>query len=241
MATGKKVSRKQLLKEPDEFLTFSAKLFQFILKYKVHAVSALGGLILVVLVVSGISYYFHKKASQAMAQLQTSWNRYEPLRTEKGSIEAFQAVSAEFENILAKYGGQPGGKIARVIFANMCFTAGEADRAIELYKAALGDFTQPLYRGQIFSGLGYAYESQKDLNTAAEYFEKALAESNNILHSEALFNLGRVHAELGNSAQSAEAYRKLVADYPESLYAGLARERIGGANVSPAAPATAPQ
>ena len=115
MAKRKKVTRKQLLKEPDEFLTFSAKLFNFVVKYKVQALGSLGGLILIVLAISGFSYYSHKQASEAVAQLQKSWNRYESLRNEKGPVEAYQTVGPEFDKILNDHGRQPGGKAARVI------------------------------------------------------------------------------------------------------------------------------
>ena len=77
MAKKKKVTRKQLLKEPDEFLTFSTKLFNFVLKYKLQVLGALGGVILIVLAISGFSYYTHTQASAAEAQLQKSWTTHQ--------------------------------------------------------------------------------------------------------------------------------------------------------------------
>ncbi len=228
MVTGKKVTRKQLLKEPDEFLSFSVKMFNFAVQYKTQVLSVFGGVILVILVISGFSYYSHKKASEALAQLQTSWNRYESLRAEKGPIEAYQSVGPEFEKILAEHDGQPGGKAARVILANISFNAGESDKAIALYEAALKDFAEPFYRGQIWNGLGYAHEAKGEFGKAAEYFESTAAGTSEILKGEALFNLGRMHSALGNNEKSLNAYRKVIADHPDSLYADLARERTGG-------------
>ena len=213
MAKIKKVTRKQLLKEPDEFLTFSAKLFNTVVKYKVQALGALGGIILIVLAVSGFSYYSHKQASEAVAQLQKSWNRYESLRNEKGSVEAYQAVGPEFDKILSDHGRQPGGKLARVILANISYNGGDADKAIALYKAALEEFADPFYRGQILSGLGYAHEAKNDLEKAAEYFEATATSGSEALKGEALFNVGRLYGTLGKSEKSKVAYQKVISEF----------------------------
>jgi tetratricopeptide (TPR) repeat protein len=238
MAKAKKVTRKQLLKEPDEFLTFSAKLFNTIVKYKIQVLGAMGGVILIVLGISGFSYYAHRQASAAEAQLQESWSRYETLRDEKGPLEAYQAVGPEFDKILINYGGQPGGKAARVILANICYNGGDPDKAIALYEIALEDFVDPFYRGQILNGLGYAHEAKNELEKAAEYFETTAAGSNAALKGEALFNLGRLYGTLGNTEKSMVAYQRILSEYPDSLYADLARERIGSAAVKPVVSAT---
>jgi tetratricopeptide (TPR) repeat protein len=239
MAIKKKVSRKKLLKEPDEFLTLSARLFQFVVKHKYQMLAVLGGVILIVLAVSGWSYHSHQRANESLAQLQKSWNRYEALRNaqDKDPVLAFQEVRAEFEQLIADSGDKPGGKMARVIFADICFDAGEADKSIALYKSALEDFTQPFYRDQILNGLGYAYEAKKEYNTALEYFEKISVGSDPVLKAEALFNMGRLYAALGNAEKSQQAYQKIVADSPQSFYAELAKERSGNIAVEPTASA----
>ncbi|MGB7920076.1 MAG: tetratricopeptide repeat protein [Desulfobacterales bacterium] len=239
MAIKKKVSRKQLLKEPDEFLTLSARLFQFVVKNKYQMLAALGGVILIVLTVSGWSYHTRQRANESLAQLQKSWNRYETLRNgkDKDPVLAYQEVRTEFEQLIAESGDKPGGKLARVIFADISYDAGEADKAIALYQSALEDFTQPFYRDQILNGLGYAYEAKKEYETALEYFGKISVGNDPVLKAEALFNMGRLYAALGNTEKSQQAYQKIVADSPQSFYAELAKERAGNKAVEPAASA----
>jgi tetratricopeptide (TPR) repeat protein len=241
MAKKKKVTRKQLLKEPDEFLTFSTKLFNFVLKYKLQVLGALGGVILIVLAISGFSYYTHTQASAAEAQLQKSWNRYESVRNEKGSIEAYQSVGPEFDKLVDDHGNQPAGKAARVILANICYNGGDFDKAIALYEASLDDYADPFYRGQILNGLGYAHEAKKNYKKAIEYFELTAAAGNEVTKGEAWFNLGRLYDMSGDSAKSMDAYQKVVAEYPDSLYAGLVRERIGSSAAKPVASTSPPK
>ena len=241
MAKKKKVTRKQLLKEPDEFLTFSTKLFNFVLKYKFQALGALGGVILIVLAISGFTYYTHTQASAAEAQLQKSWNRYESIRNEKGAIEAYQSVAVEFDKLVDDHGNQPAGKAARVILANICYSGGDYDKAILLYKASLDDYADPFYHGQILNGLGYAHEAKKNYEKAIEYFELTAATGNEVTKGEALFNLGRLYGIIGNADKSMNAYQRVIADYPDSLYAGLVRERIGSSAAKPVASASPPK
>ncbi|MGW8188259.1 MAG: tetratricopeptide repeat protein, partial [Desulfobacterales bacterium] len=227
------------LKEPDEFLTLSARLFQFVVKHKFQMLAVLGGVILIVLAVSGWRYHSRQRANESLAQLQKSWNRYQTLRNgqDKDPVLAFQEVRAEFEQLIADSGDEPGGKMARVIFADICFDAGEADKAIALYKSALEDFKQPFYRDQILNGLGYAYEAKKEYNTALEYFEKISEGSDPVLKAEALYNMGRLYAALGATEKSQQAYQKIVTDSPQSFYAELAKERSGNIAIEPAASA----
>jgi tetratricopeptide (TPR) repeat protein len=83
--------------------------------------------------------------------------------------------------------------------------------------------------------LGYAYEAKKEYETALEYFEKISMGSDPVLRAEALFNMGRLYAALGNAEKSQQAYRKIVADSPQSFYAELAKERTGNKALEPTA------
>ncbi|MFZ0134164.1 MAG: tetratricopeptide repeat protein [Desulfobacterales bacterium] len=229
MAIKKKVSRKKLLKEPDEFLTHSARLFQFVVTHKYQMLGALGGVILLVLSFSAWSYHARQKTNESLSQLQKNWNRYEALRDQKdkGPVQAYQEVKADFEQLIAESGDTPGGRMARVVYADICYDAGEADKAIALYQGALDNFSQPFYRNQILNGLGYAYEAKHQPEKALEYFDKVATSSDPVLRAGALFNMGRLYAAQGQAEKSRQAYRKIVADSPQSLYAELAGERGG--------------
>jgi tetratricopeptide (TPR) repeat protein len=130
---------------------------------------------------------------------------------------------------LEKYGARDGGKLARVIFANICYQAERPERAIELYEAALDDFrSHPFYCNLILTSLGYAHRQQKNLQQAVAYFRQVAEGPESSLKDEALFNLGQLYAQLGDTALSTAAYEKLVSDFPDSIYLELAREKLAG-------------
>ncbi|KPJ78509.1 MAG: hypothetical protein AMJ54_03265 [Deltaproteobacteria bacterium SG8_13] len=222
---AKKITRKELLNQPDEFLTLSSRLFQYALEHKYQLLCALGGLIVLVLMISGFRYSSMKKADEAFARLEEGRTKYETLLEEKGPQQAYEQVRADFRQLLEDYSGQTGGKFARVIFADICYRGRQPDEAIELYNAALGDFDDSFYRNTILNGLGYAYEEKQDLEKAVTYFQQVAASPDSVLKAQALFNVGRLYAALGEFEKSKQSFQRLTSEQPDSLYADLARDR----------------
>lgn len=222
----KKVTRKELLNEPDEFITFSSKLLKIMATYKVQLLYGVGLLILIGIIYSGISYFSYRSESRAFAILEKTMKNYEILREKNGPEKAFKEINNDFVKIIDKYSGNRGGKIARIEFANISIDAGDTDGAIDLYKKALEDFIDDkTVKNIILTSLGYAYEEKKDSKSAVKYFEMIVSEPDPFLKDEALFNLGRIYAAMGNKKMSRDAYKKIVSEFADSFYLSIAKER----------------
>ncbi len=229
MAKKKRMTRKQLLKEPDEFLTFSRRQFRFVMEHTREASIVLGVFFAIIIVISGIRYFSDKAEDKASALLGKSMIKYETAMKDSSSEKAYAEVEPDFHKILKEYSGKDAAKMARIVYAGICYDADDPDKAIELYSEATEDFgDNPSFRNIILSGLGYAYEKKKDYKTAVTYFEKISKGSDLLLKDEAFFNLGRLYAELGDTEKSADAFRKIVSDYSDSMYVELAKEKIAG-------------
>ncbi|MGD9244997.1 MAG: hypothetical protein PVH36_08700, partial [Desulfobacterales bacterium] len=63
-------SRKRDLSEPDEFISFWAKLFEFISEYKLIFSSALGVMVIISIIIIGMVYFIKKSEDKAFALLQ---------------------------------------------------------------------------------------------------------------------------------------------------------------------------
>ena len=159
--------------------------------------------------------------------LDQSFSKYQTIAQQKDSDKAFREVEEEFQQILNKYSGKDGGKISRLIYANLCYRAGEYGKAIALYNQALEDFEDnPFIKSLIFSGLGYAHEEQKAYQKAVGFFDRIVSTPGSPLKDEALFNLGRLYAELGEAQKSRGAFEKIITDHPDSMYIEMIKEKV---------------
>jgi tetratricopeptide (TPR) repeat protein len=229
MAKRKKVSRKKLLKEPDEFITLSGKLIQFGIQYQKQITYTVGVVVALLLLFAGYRFFSARSENIAMRQLNQAVAKYEVALQNGDPKQAFQKVADDFQNVLSRYENRKGGNLAGVIFADICFDAGKYNRAIELYTKAQDNFKDhPILYNLILSGLGYAYEQINENERAASYFEKIATSENQALHDEALFNLGVLYEKLGETEKSQKAFGQIKSDYPDSMYIDIVKERPAG-------------
>lgn len=229
MAKKRKKTRKELLKEPDEFMTITGKLIEFAVEHKNQLTYALGIIVALALIISGYRFFSIRSENKAAALLDQSLAKYVELQNDQKPVEAYDQVSADFQLILDKYGDKKSGKIARLTYANICYKAGKYEQAIELYKQSLNDFeNHPTIHNQVISSLGYAYEQIKDYATAVSYFEKLTSAPEPDLQGEALFRLGWLYDKLGQSEKSRDAYNKILSEHGDFIYIDLVKEKMAG-------------
>ncbi len=223
----KKITRKELLNEPDEFISFSSRLLSFIVTYKIQILYFVGALALIGIVLSGFEYFSRKAEKEAFAMLQKAKTDYELSLKKDGPEKAMNEVKNDFMNIMNKYSGNRGAKMAGLELAKVYYNAGDIDLSIEQYGKALKAFNDNSdVKCQILSSLGYAYEAKNDLKSAVNQFETIVSEPHNFLKDEALFNLGRLFAAMGDEKKSKAAYQKIVSDFTGSFYLEIAKECV---------------
>lgn len=220
-------TRKELLKKPDEFITLTGKAIAFTRDYQNQIFYALCGIVIVVLIFLGYRFFAQRAEIKAFSMLQQTQSEYQTMKAASSAPEAYSKVAEAFQKIIKKYGGNAGGKLARVIFANISYDAGRYDKAIELYKQSLEDFKddKAVYN-LILSSLGYAYQQMDDTQNAVVYFERAATAEDSLVREEALFNLGWVYQKLGEAAKSEQTLQTIVDDYPNSIYFDMVQEEL---------------
>ena len=224
-------SRKRQLEEPDKFISFTAKIVEIVAKYKTFLLSVAIAIMLIIVAISSFYYYSDRAESKASVMLANSLAKYEKIKTEQGAVKAYREVSDDFIQIVENNWGKDRAKLAMVMFGNICYNAGEFDRATELYNKALSGFeNNPFVKNLIFNGIAYSREGKKDYNTAVEYFNKILSGPDDKIKDETLFNLGRLYAIMGNKEKSIEAFNKIISEHKNSGYLDLAKEKMARYN-----------
>ncbi|MCK5508378.1 MAG: tetratricopeptide repeat protein [Desulfobacterales bacterium] len=220
-------SRKRQLEEPDKFISFTAKLLGLLKKYKVPALSVLGVIFAVIIAGSSVYYYSNRAESKASVMLANSLAKYENIKAKQGAVKACGEVANDFNQIIENNWGKDSAKIAKIMYANICYNAGDFDMATELYNKALYDFgNNPFIKNLILSGIAYAQEGKKDYKTAAKHLEMIMSGPDDANKDETLFNLGRLYAVMGDKNKSLEAFNKIISAYKDSSYLELAKEKM---------------
>lgn len=222
-------SRKRDLSDPDEFVTFWSKVFEFIAKHKVKAAFSLGIFVVSIIVAAVTVYSLKKSEDSAFALLQQGITKYQTLLNTGDSNKAYLDAGKDFERIAEKYSGRNGGKLASLIYANMCYAAKDYDKAIAIYKKLLTDFNDESFlKNLILNGLGYSYSAKKDYMNSVEYFERIATAPDFSLEDEALFNLGGLYAAIGDNEKSINAFKKILSDHLGSMYTEIVKEKVAG-------------
>ena len=222
---GKKISRKKLLKEPDEFLTFSTRMLNYLSAHKREAIGAFGLVLLAVLIFNAVQFFAQRSEQRAFALLNQTLQQYEDVFTEESAEEAYLAVKPDFEALLSQYSRRTAARMGRVQYANMAFEAQDYAVARSLYQQALKDFEkQPFYHSLILSSLGHVQKAQEDYPAAIQSFEALIGSAQAPLKDQALFILSRLYTLVGDEAGHARVVDRLMADHENSLYIDLVKQ-----------------
>lgn len=222
----KRVTRKQLLKEPDEFITTTGQLIAWA---KANAKTLGIGATLfftIILTVSIYAFVNEKRSTAAHLKLGEAVLKYQTEANAKDGAIAFSAVSGDIEALIDAYGGQPAGKMGRLFYGHMGTMANDYDKAIEYYQKALDAYGDDAsLRNIIHNGLGSAYQQKGDYPNAVDHYQKIVDGAETVLKDTALFNLGKLLKQIGKAEESRQAYLRLSEEFPNSTYASIAREK----------------
>ena len=224
---AKKKTRKQLLKEPDEFITFTSKAITFFTAYQKQISYILSTIVVIAVIFFGYRFFAQRAEIKAFTLLGQAQSKYNTLKETSSETAAYNQVSEAFQSIIKKYGGNAAGKFARLIYANISYDAAQYEKAIALYKQSLNDFKDDKFvYNMILSNLGYAYQSVKDGQNAIAYFEKAASAKDLPIREEALFNLGLMYEKSGEDTKSQKVLHEILNTYPDSIYSEMVKEEL---------------
>jgi len=224
-----KKARMKELQKPDEFITLSAKLAEYVVNNKKQVIGAGSAILAVIISVSIFFFYSARIEKKAAGSLSQGVEQYETAMQTKSPQEAYKEITPVFNSFLEDYSGKKSAKNARLIYANICYNGNDYDKAIALFTQGLEDFkTQPFISSLILNSLGFAYEAQKDFPKAIEYFQLAASNPATVMKDEAFFHIGAIYNEMGESAKSEDAFKKIISEHTDSLFIDVVREKTSG-------------
>ena len=222
-----KVSRKELLKKPDEFITKTARAIIFARKYSRQF--QLIGIIIVALAliyVGATTYksYINKKGQEAF---NTAY--YSIIK--KAAVGNDQGNPTESENLFRKvtddYGLSKASSLALPELAYIKFMRKEYDAAIDLYRQFQDKISEnDPYQSLTNLALAVCFEEMGELDNAIKTLELITSSQDDFFKEQAMLNLARTYSAAGQESKSQEILNDFVRKYQTSPFLALAKARI---------------
>jgi tetratricopeptide (TPR) repeat protein len=216
MAKGRKISRKELLKKPDEFITLSTQTLNWVKGNYTKVILIGSGVVLLAILYFGYSAY---------------QNRQERLAHEKyfSSLEITDADKKlkNLDQIINEYPRTKAAFDSLVTVGHLYYQKKDFPKAISAYQSALnkGNFP-PAVKTLILENLAYALEQKGDLPQAAKTFSEIGQGKENLLKEDALLSLARVYQKMGRPQEAKSTYQNFLKSFPRSIYASMVKDRL---------------
>jgi tetratricopeptide (TPR) repeat protein len=225
---AKKVSRKKLLKEPDEFISTTAKAVQFFRTRQRQIVWFAVIFLVVALAGTGVFYYFRWQEEKALVlqdeALQIYQEAYRSGQENSGTEKKEEIKKAldKFRQAHALYGWGRTGQVSELYIGHCLFALKEYDQAQAAYSRCLEGPFRPI----ALNGLAYAFEAKGDYGKALENFQKDLNDRGNPFQLESMLGAARCYEALKDKPKALEMYQKALAQYPISTMAEFIRWKV---------------
>jgi len=228
--TKKRISRKELLDQSDEFITQTQRVFNFVSEHPKKIILGASIVLAVVIAIFGIKFYFDYNARQALAAYDQAMLKVSKLKNldSKSNGEEVEAALDALERVSTMYSRTAPGRQALFDLGTLYFHLKQYNQAIFTYKKGLNAFKpeEEALRPFILDSLAYAYEAQDKLNEAAARWEEIIQLPGELLKEQAFFSLGRIYAAMNQPEKSRNAYQQLVDRFPNSPNLNLARFKL---------------
>jgi tetratricopeptide (TPR) repeat protein len=216
-----KLTRKELLKGPDEFLTVSSRVILYV---KEHAKPfKVAGYILAgaALVYLGVNYYLNYANRKGQEAYDAAYYEVIKVKEIKADDEALKKSEDLFKKVITEHGLSKASRLAPPQIAHLKFLEKKYDEAIQLYQAFLKEVPEnTVYQSLGLLALAASYEGQGDFGKAVEALQRVLSSSEKSFKEQATLHLARVYGLSKQPDKAIETLKEFIEKYKNSLFPG---------------------
>ena len=223
----KRVTRKELLKKEDEFVSLSSRAVQYVSAHLKQIQYLTFSILIIILIVLGISLYLRHLNKKALAAYNRAYRSLVSDSSPEATEDTMKRSVEEFDKLIRKYGRTKMATLAIPQLAYLEYDQGNYDQAISLYQMYLKrEKSDSIYASMAHFGLAAVYEAKGDYQSAISHLKKIVEEGHDFLREEALFSLGRVYALSGQREMSRETFKDFIDQFTESPLLPLAKANL---------------
>jgi predicted negative regulator of RcsB-dependent stress response len=225
----KKLSRKELLREPDEFITFSGKMLQYGREHT--RVVAILVIILVICVIgaAGVYTYQKQRKDQSHEMFEQAYRNYRAvtLSSNPPSKEQLEQVFKQFDGIAKEYGSLLSGEMALLYSGHVLYKMKDFKGALERYeKMKSTHVAQSGLSSMLKYHIAMTYFALKDYEQAKSLFEQLSQNTDSPYLREAYASIAAIYEATDKKKEAVQAYRQYLKMFPQAPDAAYVRARI---------------
>jgi predicted negative regulator of RcsB-dependent stress response len=226
---AQKVSRKELLKSPDEFITTTARVLRWLKDNTRWVAAAAIAVIVVGAAIAGWGVYRDRREGQAQELEAQAYQLYRNAteQTDEASSKDLLAKAADrFREVIQEFDGTQAALMARIYRGYSTYALGRYDEAIRDYESALKAGPKEGMKVLALQGLGYALMAKGDLDHAIEVFRRLQQQGGVAFERTARWNIARCLEKQGKKKEALQIYKEIEQSFPDLVQRLLAQNRI---------------
>lgn len=226
-----RVDRKRLLKEPDEFITTTARTMDFLRENAKWVTAAV--IVVVVMGVGAWGWRLHqarneRQAYELQAQALQVFKRAAEQQDPAASGDLMGKAVDRFQTVIQRFPGTRAAWMARLYRGHACHALGRYDEALHDYEAALGDASggdSPEMKALALEGIAYTWSSKGDLDRAVAAFQQLRDQGGSAFQGVAVWNLALLYERQGKAREALDLYQVVQQSPADATHRELARAK----------------
>lgn len=230
----KKLTRKELLKEPDEFLTTTGEIIRFVRENPKTTV--IGSLVVIACALAVAGYFAYQKYGNQTSHeaFEKTYREYRALEQspQPPTDEQWDQLAAKFAALARDYPSFPSGEMAILYEGHVLYKKKD-------FKGALDRYTKMQNTSLIKRGLGplVLYHiamtrlAMNDYEQAAAILDQLSKDTSSPYRREAYVAVARIYESMGKNKEAVQAYRQYLKMFPEAPDAAFVKARIAELSV----------
>ena len=221
-----KVSRKALLKGPDEFITFSTKTVLFAKKHTRGLTYAGIAIAVVVIILIGLNTYIKymdKKGQETYSLAYSDMIKNIGLEQDEDKSKESEIL---FTRILDDYDLSKAARLALPELGYLKYQQKQYDEAISMYEKFLNEATRDPYQSLARIALAACYEEKQEYDKALRSLEKVVSGPDDFFKEQAMLSMARIYRLTNMTEKSDEILRDFIETFTTSPFLQIAKANL---------------
>ncbi len=225
----KKLSRKELLNEPDEFISLTSRIIKF---SKDNPSTVFSGIVVIVVaLVIGLGYYAYQSRKEARShelfQIASRNFEKEMASTTQPTKEILEKLFLEFDSLSKDYSGYISGDLALLYTGHVSYKNEDFDKALDRYTKALTTSLSKKGFGPLIQyNIAQTLFALKNYDKAINLFEQFARDTTSPYRREAHVSIARIYESMGKTKEAVQAYKQYLKIFPEAPDADFVKAQI---------------